>query len=99
MLPEKAYEKLSEFIDVKDPQIQNRNIKAFLKATELKQEDMLVKLIFDKAVRDRVITQKNKIYRRGETIIGNNYEEAVENLASVEMSGELNSLMKEVNWK
>ena len=96
MSPEKAYEKLSEFIEIANEDVQKKNIEKFLVAVDLTQEEMMTKLVFDKAIRKKIITQRNGIYRRGDKIIGNNYDEAVSNLKSVEMSGELVSLMKEV---
>lgn len=97
MSPEKAYEKLTEYLEVSDEKLQKTNIDQFLAAVDLTQDEMMVKLILDKAVRKRIITQKSGIYRRGDKILGNSYEETISNLKSVEMSGELASLMKQVN--
>lgn len=97
LTPEKAYKKLSEFLQEKDVTKQKKNIDLFLSGVEKKPEELQTKMIFDKAVKKRIITVKGGVYRRGEVFFGSNYEEAVENLGSVEMNGELLSLIKQVD--
>jgi len=92
-----AYDKIRSYIyDEKDARKKQINIDNFLEIVDKTPEQMSTKLILDKAIRKRLITSRNGIYRRGETIIGNSYEEALDNLGSVEMNGELASLIKEV---
>lgn len=93
---EQAYEKLTDFIEETNERKQLKNIADFLSAVDKTPEEMKTKLILDKAIRKRIVTSRNGIYRRGETLLGNSYEEALENLSSVEMNGELGSLLKEV---
>jgi len=93
---EQAYDKLTDFIEEKNEIAQLKNIEAFLDAVEKAPEEMKTKLILDKAIRKRIVTSRGGIYRRGDTILGNSYEEAVDNLSSLEMNSELASLIKEV---
>jgi hypothetical protein len=94
---EKAYEKLSDYIDTKIEKQQVKNIEAFLEAVEKSPEEMKIKLYFDRAIRKRIITSKSNIYRRGDTVIGNSYEDALSNLGSIELNSELASIIKEVD--
>lgn len=94
---ETAYIKLTEFLNEKVERTQKKNIEAFLGAVEKTPEELKTKLILDKAIKKRIITVRNGIHRRGDQIIGNSYEEALENLSSIEMNSELGSLIKQVN--
>lgn len=91
-----AYTKLREFIETTDKNKKKINIETFLAAVEKTPEELQVKIILDKSIKKRIITHRQNIYRRGEIIIGNSYDEALEYLLSAENSGELNSLLKEV---
>jgi len=94
---DKAYSLVTEFIEDKDETIQRKNIEIFLDIASKTPEELSTKLILDKAIKKRIITSKNKIYRRGDFPLGNSYEEALEYLSSPENSGELHSLIKEVD--
>lgn len=94
---EQAYVKLKELLEVGDEQEQKKNIEKFLEACKKSPEEILRKQIFDKAIKKRIITSKGNIYRRGDEVYGNNYEEALEFLSLPEHSGELASLKKEVD--
>jgi hypothetical protein len=95
-----AYDKIRSYlVDEKIERKRKLNIENFLEVVEKTPEQMSIKLIFDKAVRKRIISLKGGIYRRGDKIIGNSYDDAIDNLGSVEMNGELSSLIKEVKSK
>lgn len=91
-----AYDKLSDFVKTKDDKAQKANIKRFLEANDKTIEEMQTKLILDRAVSKGIVKARGGIYRRGDIILGNTYEETIENLASVEMANELLSLKKQV---
>ena len=97
LTPEKAYEMISDYIEVVDLKQQKKNIDAFLEAVDKTPEEMQTKLILDKAIKKRIITSKQNIYRRGDTILGNSYDDALSYLNSVEGNSELRSLLKEVS--
>jgi hypothetical protein len=92
-----AYKKLSEYLEDADPRKQKKNIQNFLDVVSKDQDELSIKLILDKAIKKRVISFKGNIYRRGDVIFGNSYDEALEYLSSAENSGELVSLKKEVD--
>ena len=94
---ETAYTKLTEFLESPVETQRKKNIKAFLDAVDKTPEEMKTKLILDKAVKKRIVTSRGGIYRRGDQVLGNSYEEAIDNLGSVEMNSELASLIKEVD--
>lgn len=94
---ETAYTKLTEFLENPVETQRKKNIKAFLDAVDKSPEEMKTKLILDKAVKKRIVTSRGGIYRRGDQVLGNSYEEAIDNLGSVEMNSELASLIKEVD--
>lgn len=94
---ETAYTKLTEFLESPVETQRKKNIKAFLEAVDKTPEEMKTKLILDKAVKKRIVTSRGGIYRRGDQVLGNSYEEAIDNLGSVEMNSELASLIKEVD--
>lgn len=95
--PDSAYVKIKEMLEVTDSKALKDNIKKITTALELKPEELNTKLILDKAIKKRIVTTKGNIYRRGDIILGNNYDEALEYLMSPENSAELVSLTKEVN--
>lgn len=100
---EKAYVKLKDFIgatDIKDANAKQRtqakNVETFLAAAGKSNEALTTKVLLDKAIKKRLVTTRNGIHRRGEDILGNSYDEAIEYLSSPENSAELISLKKEV---
>lgn len=96
--PEACYVKLREFLDTSLESQRKKNIKLFLEAADKTPEELKTKIILDKAVRKRIVTYRAGIYRRGERILGNSYEEAIDNLTSnVEYNSEMASLIKEVD--
>lgn len=94
---EDAYTKITDFLEVPVESERRKNIKKFLDAVDKTPEEMKTKLILDKAIKKRIVSTKGGIYRRGDIVLGNSYEEAVENLSSVELNSELASLIKEVD--
>lgn len=95
--PSSAYVKIKELLDVTDERELSKNIKKISDVLKMKPEELNTKLVLDKAVKKRVITSKGNIYRRGDIILGNNYDEALEYLLSPENSAELASLKREVD--
>jgi hypothetical protein len=92
-----AYLKIKELLDVTDKKQLAKNVKNVLEALNKAPEEMTTKLVLDKAVKKKIITSKGNIYRRGEIILGNNYDEALAYLLSFENSAEMGSLKKEVD--
>lgn len=97
--PSKAYEKLSDYINEKSEKVGVKNIEAFLDAVAMSPEEMQVKLILDRAISKRIVTKNKGVYRRGDKVIGNDYEDALANLKTVEFNSELLSLKKEIDKK
>jgi len=95
--PSQAYVKIKELLDVTEKNALTQNIEKVIAALDLKPEELNTKLTLDKAIKKRIVTSKGNIYRRGDIILGNNYEEALEYLMSPENSAELVSLKKEVD--
>jgi hypothetical protein len=99
MSVENAYVRLREFIEITDSKIQKENIERFMDSANKTPEEMQLKKLFDKAIKKKIVTSKGNVYRRGEEIYGNNYEEAFDFLNSPENSGEVADLQREVNRK
>jgi hypothetical protein len=97
ILPDTAYLKIKELVEVKDEKDRNKNIKKIIDALELKPEEVQTKLILDKAIKKKIVTAKGGIYRRGDQVFGNDYDEALAYLLSAENSSELISLKKEAD--
>ena len=93
---ENAYLKIKEMLNVKEEKQLAINIKKVTAVLNLKPEELNTKLVLDKAIKKRIVTTKGNIYRRGDIILGNNYDEALDYLMSSENSAELDSLAKEV---
>lgn len=94
---ETAYTKLADFLEVPVESQRKKNVQLFMDTVEKTVEQLKTKLILDKAIKKRIVSSRGGIYRRGDLVLGNSYEEAVDNLGSVEMNSELASLMKEVD--
>lgn len=95
--PTQAYVKIKEMLDVTDKNTLTQNIEKVLAVMNLKPEELNTKLVLDKAIKKRIVTTKGNIYRRGDIILGNDYDEALDYLMSPENSAELVSLKKEVD--
>lgn len=95
--PSQAYIKIKEMLEVTDKLVLAQNIEKVTAALDLKPEELNTKLVLDKAIKKRIVTTKGNIYRRGDIILGNDYDEALEYLMSPENSAELVSLKKEVD--
>lgn len=94
--PDIAYTKLRDYIEATDKNKKKINLASFIDAVKKTPEEMATKIILDKAIKRQIIKARGGIHRRGEVILGNSYSEALDYLLSVENSGELNSLNKEV---
>jgi len=91
-----AYTKLRDYIETTDKNKKKINLASFIDAVSKSPEEMATKIILDKAIKRQIVKARGGIHRRGEVILGNTYAEALDYLLSVENSGELNSLNKEV---
>jgi hypothetical protein len=96
---EQAYVKLKEFLEAGDVKAQKENTTRFMDSASKTSEEMQIKKVLDKAIKKKIVTSKGNVYRNGEEIYGNNYEEALDFLNSPENSGELADLQKSVNRK
>jgi len=94
---EESYVKLREFISIEDDVERKKNVKSFMDAAAKSPEEMITKQILDKAIKKKIITSRGNVYRRGDDIYGNSYEEALEFLSLPEHSGELAYLRKVVD--
>jgi hypothetical protein len=95
--PDAAYIKLKEYLEASDETLQKLNIARFLLTVQKTPEEIAIKKILDKGLKKRFVTSKGNVYRRGDLIYGNNYDEALEFLGSPENSGELISLQKQTD--
>lgn len=94
---DEAYLKLKEHLNPKDKEgNQKRNIEDFLAAASKTSEEIMVKKIFDKAIKKKLISKKGDSYKRGDEEYGDSYEDALEFLQLPENSGELAYLRKKV---
>jgi hypothetical protein len=93
---DEAYIKLKEFIEVPDEKERQKNIETLMSVVSKTPEQLTTKKIFDKAIKKRYVTGKGGIFKRGDEIYGNNYDEALEFLGLPENSSELISLKKQV---
>lgn len=94
---EEAYMKLKDFISIPDEDEQKKNVSVFMESCKKSPEEMMTKQIFDRAIKKKIVTSRGNIYRRGDEVYGNNYDEALEYLGLPEHSGELASLKKAVD--
>lgn len=95
--PDQAYVKIKEMLDVTDERELSKNLTKILAVLDMKPERLNTKLVLDKAVKKHIVTTKGNIYRRGDIILGNNYDDALDYLLSPENSAELVSIKKEVD--
>lgn len=95
--PDAAYLKIKELLQIKDSEQLKLNLERVTEAIDITPEKLNTKIILDKAIKKRVISSKGNVYRRGDALLGDNYEEALEYLMSPENSAELVSLKKEVD--
>jgi hypothetical protein len=93
---ESAYEKLRDFITNDKEDSQERNIKQFLAGVAKTPEEIAVKQILDKAVKQKIVSSKGGKYKRGDEHYGDTYEDAISYLQLPENSGELAYLRKTI---
>lgn len=95
--PSLAYTKLKELVTVKDRNQLTQNIDKLNMVITLSPEELNTKLVLDKAINKKYVSTVGGIHRRGDVILGNDYEEALKYLLLPENSAELDSLNKEVS--
>lgn len=96
---EEAYLKLEEYLNEAPEKEKDERVATFLATVAKTQEELMVKIILDKAINKHIIKQRNGIYKRGDLVYGNSYEECIEFLADPGNSADLDSLVKEVSLK
>lgn len=75
------------------------SIDKFLLAVKKSPEELNIKMIYDDAVKLKVIRHRDGLYQRGNITYGKNPKEALEFLSLAENSGELLSVQDEVELK
>jgi len=77
------------------------SVAKFMLALEKTPEELNLKMLFDKALKYKVIRYDGKsgLYQRGNITFGNNPKKALETLSTPEMSGEVLSIQEEVEQK
>lgn len=91
---DEAYEKVREFIG--DAEAQDENVNIFLDVIKKTPEELMLKIILDKAIKKKIVKVSGGKIRRGEEIYGASREEALVFLGLAENSGELKSLQREL---
>jgi hypothetical protein len=97
---DQAYLKLKSFITGEDDEDEvdvEKNIKVFMAAVKKKPEELMLKQIFNKAVKKKIVKKRGDTYSRGEEVYGKSYDEALEYLLLPENSGELAFLKSEID--
>lgn len=97
MSVENAYVRLKDFLEVTESKTLKENIERFMDSANKTPEEMQTKKLLDKAIKKKIVTSKGNVFKRGDEIYGNNYEEAFDFLNSPENSDEVASLSREVN--
>lgn len=92
-----AYLKIKELLTVANKDDLKKNLKRVKDAVDMKPDQLNTKITLDKAIKKRIVSTKGNIYRRGDIILGNDFDEALEYLSASENSAELISLKKEVD--
>jgi hypothetical protein len=96
---EEAYLKLEEYLNESPEKEKDERVGIFLATVAKTQEELMVKIVLDKAINKHIIKQRGGVYKRGDLVIGNSYEECIEFLADSSNSADLDSLVKEVSLK
>jgi hypothetical protein len=94
-----AYLKLSEYLSEAPEKEKYERAELFVDVCSKDQEELMTKIILDKAINKHVVHVRGGVYKRNDFIYGNSYDEALEFLADPANSGELISLGKEVQGK
>lgn len=97
VLADTAYLKIKELLTVTNKEDLKKNLKRVKEAVDMKPENLNTKITLDKAIKKKIVSTKGNIYRRGDIILGNDFDEALEYLSASENSAELISLKKEVD--
>jgi hypothetical protein len=96
---EEAYLKLSEYLTESPDKEKFERAKLFTSVCDKTAEELMVKIILDKAVTKHIVSVRGGIYKRHDFIYGNDFDEALDFLSDPANSGELASLQKEVSGK
>jgi hypothetical protein len=99
LTPEEAYLKLSEYLTESPDKEKYERAQLFTSVCDKTAEELMTKIILDKAVSKHIVTVRGGIYKRHDFIYGNDFDEALDFLSDPANSGELASLQKEVSGK
>lgn len=91
---EMSYNMLSDYIeDKKNPD----NIERFIKAVAKKPDEIQIKIVVDRALRGRIITQLNGVYSYGTSNLGKTATDIVNNLKKPEFAADYLAIKDEVS--
>jgi len=96
---EEAYIKLSEYLDEDDDRKKLDKARAFTDVCTRDNTELMTKIVLDKAIATHTISVRGGVHRKGDLVLGNDYNEALEFLADPANSKDLASLQKEVARK
>jgi hypothetical protein len=96
---EEAYIKLSEYLNDDDDQKKLKKAKAFTDVCSKDNTELMTKIVLDKAIATHTISVRGGVHKKGDFVLGNNYDETLEFLADPANSKDLASLQKEVARK
>lgn len=91
-----VYDAFRVFLDNDD---KDGTVERFIAAAEMPIEDVNVKLTFDEALKLNVIRQRDGYFQRGNVTLGRDPKDALAFLKDIKNSGELLSIMDEIDVK
>ena len=96
---EEAYIKLSEYLEDDDDRKKLEKAKAFTDICLRDNTELMTKIVLDKAIATHTISVRGGVHKKGDIVLGNDYNETLEYLSDPANSKELASLQKEVSRK
>jgi len=96
---EEAYIKLGEYLEESDNGKRFEKAKIFTDICSKDNTELMTKIVLDKAIATHTISVRGGVHRKGDLVLGNDYNETLEFLADPANSKELASLQKEVARK
>lgn len=96
---EEAYIKLSEYLKEDDDRKKLEKAQVFINICSKDNEELMTKIVLDKAIGTHTVSVRGGVHKKGDFVLGNSYDEALEFLADPANSKDLASLQKEVSRK
>jgi hypothetical protein len=96
---EEAYIKLSEYLEEDDDRKRYQKAATFIDICSKDNNELMTKIVLDKAIATHTISVRGGVHRKGDLVLGNDYNEALEFLSDPANSKDLASLQKEVARK